>query len=78
MVTTGTELPAVEDLTGTCWRDDLWLQTYGLLSHLTVLDYFALSPFFDKTSNNEVARQRGLRLEQLPYVEHLYAYMWID
>lgn len=60
------DLPPVEDLTGTCWRDDLWLQTYGLLTHLTALDYFALSPFYDAASNNEVARQRGLRLEQLP------------
>ncbi len=60
------DLPPVEDLTGTCWRDDLWLQTYGLLTHLTALDYFALSPFYDAASNNEVARQRGMRLEQLP------------
>jgi mediator of RNA polymerase II transcription subunit 6 len=66
MAGNSTELPRVEDLTGTCWRDDLWFQTYGLLSHLSALDYFAQSPFYDSTSNNEVARQRGLRLEQLP------------
>jgi mediator of RNA polymerase II transcription subunit 6 len=66
MAGASTELPRVEDLTGTCWRDDVWFQTYGLLSHLSALDYFAQSPFYDSTSNNEVARQRGLRLEQLP------------
>ena len=42
------------------------MQSYGLLSHATVLDYFSLSTFYDRASNNEVARQRGLRLEQLP------------
>ncbi|KAL4519165.1 hypothetical protein Ndes2526A_g00265 [Nannochloris sp. 'desiccata'] len=66
MAGASTDLPPVEDLTGTCWRDDLWFQTYGLLSHLSALDYFAQSPFYDPTSNNQVARQRGLRLEQLP------------
>jgi hypothetical protein len=60
--------PSTSDLTGTCWRDDLWLQTRGLLSQATAIDYFAGSPFWDSTSLNEAARKRGLRLEQLPYV----------
>lgn len=58
--------PATPDLTETCWRDDMWMQAYGLLSPGTVLDYFALSPFYDPACNNEAARQRGMRLEQLP------------
>ena len=61
------ELPRVEDLTGTCWRDDVWLQyNGGFLTHGNALKYFALSPFYDTASNNEVARQRGLEVEQLP------------
>lgn len=63
VATSATDTP---DLTGTCWRDDLWLQMYGLLSYATALDYFAVSPFYDRSSNNEAARQRGMRLEQLP------------
>lgn len=41
-----------EDLTGTCWRDDLWLAAFGL-HHGTVLDYFSLSPFYDPACANE-------------------------
>lgn len=60
--------PRTENLTGTCWRDDVWMHSHGLLNHATVIDYFALSPFYDRTSNNEAARQRGLKLEQLGYI----------
>jgi hypothetical protein len=41
-----------EDLTGTCWRDDLWLGAFGL-HHGNVLDYFSLSPFYDRACANE-------------------------
>mmetsp|Transcript_3124 Transcript_3124/g.8474 ORF Transcript_3124/g.8474 Transcript_3124/m.8474 type:complete len:136 (-) Transcript_3124:250-657(-) len=37
--------PPAEDLTKTCWRDETWLQLYPL-TLVTVMDYFALSPFF--------------------------------
>ncbi len=57
--------PEAADLAGTCWRDDLWLQQRGALSPATALDYFAGSPFYDRASNNEAARARGLRLEDL-------------
>ena len=30
-----------EDLTGTCWRDDMWLGFYGL-HHANALDYFSV------------------------------------
>jgi mediator of RNA polymerase II transcription subunit 6 len=57
--------PIDDDLSETCWRDDQWIAAYGLLSPATVLDYFANSPFYDRSCNNEAARQRGLRVEQL-------------
>ncbi|PSC68914.1 mediator of RNA polymerase II transcription subunit 6 [Micractinium conductrix] len=47
-----------EDLTGTCWRDDMWLGAFGL-HHGNVLDYFALSPFYDRACNNERAFLAG-------------------
>ncbi len=52
------------DLTHTSWRDDLWLQAYGI-SPLNILDYFSLSPFYDKNCSNEGAKQQGLELTQL-------------
>ncbi len=57
--------PAVENLTSTCWKDDLWLQ-HCQLHPASVLDYFSNSPFYDRTCNNELAKSRGMRLDQLP------------
>ncbi|KAK9842233.1 hypothetical protein WJX81_001909 [Elliptochloris bilobata] len=48
-----------EDLSGVCWRDDQWLQFFPL-NRLSALDYFALSPFYDRTCNNEQAKLQGL------------------
>lgn len=54
------------DLTGTCWRDDMFLQFYGLHPG-NALDYFSLSIFYDRNCNNEVAKLRGLAIPaQLP------------
>lgn len=57
-----------KDLTGTCWRDDMWLRTYGIcsLTPITSLDYLSGSPFWDPMSLNDVARKQGLSLDQLP------------
>ena len=33
------------DLTGTCWRDDMWLGFYGL-HHANALDYFSVRSLF--------------------------------
>lgn len=55
---------SVEDLTGTCWRDDMWLQCYGI-HPANVLDYFGLSPFYDRACNNEIAKMRNLRYDQM-------------
>lgn len=44
--------PPGTDMTGICFRDQLWLNTYPLDRNL-VFDYFAMSPFYDWTCNNE-------------------------
>jgi len=65
-----TAQPPGTDMTGICFRDQLWLNTYPLDRNL-VFDYFALSPFYDWTSNNEQLRMRShhpLDSSQLTYV----------
>ncbi|KAI5674842.1 hypothetical protein M9H77_05792 [Catharanthus roseus] len=47
------------DMTSICFRDQLWLNTYPLDRNL-VFDYFALSPFYDWTCNNEQLRMRSI------------------
>ncbi|KAK9793169.1 hypothetical protein WJX73_002041 [Symbiochloris irregularis] len=56
--------PVMEDMTGTMWRDPNWLAAFPL-NDLSVLDYFALSPFYDKSCNNEELRRRGEGIERL-------------
>lgn len=51
--------PPGTDMTGICFRDQLWLNTYPLDRNL-VFDYFALSPFYDWTCNNEQLRLRAI------------------
>ncbi|KAJ4753273.1 Mediator of RNA polymerase II transcription subunit 6 [Rhynchospora pubera] len=51
--------PPGTDMTGICFRDQLWLNTYPLDRNL-VFDYFALSPFYDWTCNNEQLRSRAI------------------
>ncbi|KAE8729089.1 Mediator of RNA polymerase II transcription subunit 6 [Hibiscus syriacus] len=51
--------PPGTDMTGICFRDQLWLNTYPLDRNL-VFDYFALSPFYDWTCNNEQLRMRSI------------------
>ena len=48
---------ALDDLGKTTWRDDQWLGFYPL-NHFTALDYFSLSPFYDRSCNNEVAKAK--------------------
>ena len=43
----------------TLWRDDQWLGFHPL-NQFTVLDYFSLSPFYDRSCNNEVAKARNV------------------
>ncbi|KAM7480511.1 hypothetical protein LguiA_028724 [Lonicera macranthoides] len=55
----GAPPPPGTDMTGICFRDQLWLNTYPLDRNL-VFDYFALSPFYDWTCNNEQIRMRSI------------------
>lgn len=47
-----------EDQTDLQWRSVEYVQAFGALTSQTVLDYFAQSPFFDRTSNNAVLRMQ--------------------
>ncbi|KAK9451892.1 MED6 mediator subfamily complex component-domain-containing protein [Limtongia smithiae] len=46
--------PALDELQ---WRAPEWLAMYGLRSD-TVLEYFAQSPFYDRSSNNQVLKMQ--------------------
>ena len=47
------------DMTGIQFRDQLWLNSFPLDREL-VFDYFALSPFYDRTCSNEQLRMRAI------------------
>ncbi|CAM9489347.1 unnamed protein product [Chrysoparadoxa australica] len=47
------------DQTHLSFQDTVWLQHFPLVAE-TALDYFAQSPFYDKSSNNEQCRMQGL------------------
>ncbi|KAM0938219.1 putative transcription regulator MED6 family [Dioscorea sansibarensis] len=51
--------PPGTDMTGICFRDQLWLNSFPLDRNL-VFDYFAISPFYDWTCNNEHLRLRSI------------------
>mmetsp|Transcript_35205 Transcript_35205/g.55164 ORF Transcript_35205/g.55164 Transcript_35205/m.55164 type:complete len:117 (+) Transcript_35205:81-431(+) len=44
--------------------DQFYLQQFGLGEH-NVLDYFSLSPFYDKTCNNEFCKMQAFTQAQL-------------
>ncbi len=46
------------------FADDDWIRSYGLGSH-NALDYFALSPFYDTTCNNEKVKMQRREFAQL-------------
>ena len=50
---------ALVELGKTTWRDDQWLGFYPL-NHFTAIDYFSLSPFYDRSCNNEVAKTKNI------------------
>lgn len=61
-----------ERLSEACFLDDNWIRAFGLSVH-NVLDYFACSPFYDSSCNNEILRAQNLGLEMLadmPGVEY--------
>ncbi|KAM0747270.1 MED6-domain-containing protein [Meredithblackwellia eburnea MCA 4105] len=45
-------------MTNVVWRATEWLLAFGPLTSQTALDYFILSPFFDRSSNNAVLRMQ--------------------
>ncbi|KAA8498106.1 Mediator of RNA polymerase II transcription subunit 6 [Porphyridium purpureum] len=53
-----------DDLREISFMDKTWLSYFPLNVH-TALDYFALSPFYDRSSNNELVRQQRLDLSVL-------------
>lgn len=68
--------PPGTDLTGICFRDQLWLNSFPLDRDF-VFDYFALSPFYDYTCNNEQLRMRSIhpldisQLSKLTGIEYM-------
>ncbi|KAG2722816.1 hypothetical protein I3760_02G144400 [Carya illinoinensis] len=62
--------PPGTDMTGICFRDQLWLNTYPLDRNL-VFDYFALSPFYDWTCNNEQLRMRSIHPLDLSHLSKM-------
>ncbi|XP_010939752.1 mediator of RNA polymerase II transcription subunit 6 [Elaeis guineensis] len=62
--------PPGTDMTGICFRDQLWLNTYPLDRNL-VFDYFALSPFYDWSCNNEQLRSRSIHPLDLSHLSKM-------
>lgn len=54
---------APEDPEQRSFIDPVWLQQWGLGPE-NALDYFALSPFYDKACNNEQCRMQGVDLRE--------------
>lgn len=55
------------------WKSPEWIQQFGLHTG-NVLDYFAESPFYDRTSNNQVLRMQ-FQFQQIPPNVHPQKYL---
>lgn len=55
------------------WKSPEWIQQFGLHTG-NVLDYFAESPFYDRTSNNQVLRMQ-FQFQQIPPNVHPQRYL---
>lgn len=51
------------------WKSPEWIQSFGLRTE-NVLDYFSQSPFFDKTSNNQVVKMQQQFNQQQRHNDH--------
>ncbi|KAK4046002.1 Mediator of RNA polymerase II transcription subunit 6 [Microbotryomycetes sp. JL201] len=52
------QLDPSTDLSHVQWRAAEWLLAFGPLTPASVMDYFVMSPFFDRTSNNATLRMQ--------------------
>ncbi|OBA21654.1 hypothetical protein METBIDRAFT_41185 [Metschnikowia bicuspidata var. bicuspidata NRRL YB-4993] len=55
------------------WKSPEWIQQFGLHTG-NVLDYFSESPFYDRTSNNQVLRMQ-FQFQQMPPNVHPQQYL---
>lgn len=53
------------------WRSPEWIQMYGLRTD-NVLEYFSQSPFYDRSSNNQVLKMQSQFNESLQGKQDLY------
>lgn len=51
--------PPGTEMTSISFRDQLWLNAYPL-DRILVFDYFALSPFYDRSCSNERLRMESI------------------
>lgn len=63
----------VEPLDEIQWKSPEWIQQFGLHSD-NVLDYFSESPFYDRTSNNQVIKMQ-FQFQPIPANVHPQTYM---
>lgn len=66
--------PPGTDMTGICFRDQLWLNTCPLDRNF-VFDYFALSPFYDWSCNNEQLRGRSIHPLDLSHLSYAFFFL---
>ncbi|KAL1197436.1 Mediator of RNA polymerase II transcription subunit 6 [Cardamine amara subsp. amara] len=71
--------PPGTDMTGICFRDQLWINSYPLDRNY-IFDYFALSPYYDITCNNEILRRRSVHPLDLSHLSKMIGleYMLTD
>ncbi|XP_074306847.1 mediator of RNA polymerase II transcription subunit 6 [Silene latifolia] len=62
--------PPGTDMTGICFRDQLWLNSYPLDRNF-VFDYFAMSPFYDRTCSNEQLRMNSIHPLDLSHLSKM-------
>ncbi|KAG7582814.1 Mediator complex subunit Med6 [Arabidopsis suecica] len=62
--------PPGTDMTGISFRDQLWINSYPLDRNY-IFDYFALSPFYDTTCNNEILRRRSIHPLDLSHLSKM-------
>ena len=58
------EAPAEQNKKHLCFVDEAWTHAFGL-SEANAMDYFAMSMFYDNTSNNQAIRTQGAPTSQL-------------